>query len=131
MEFVFKWEGGYVNDPDDPGGETNFGISKKTYPKVDIKNLTKERARAIYKKDYWDMCLCDELDSPADIIVFDTAVSMGLKKALTLFQESEGWMDYLFRRMDCYAKIAKSPSKQKFLRGWINRVVDLYRLAEE
>jgi len=50
---VLANEGGYVNDPKDPGGETNFGISKRTYPNVDIKNLTKEQAEAIYRRDFW------------------------------------------------------------------------------
>jgi len=46
-------EGGYINDPADPGGETNFGITKRSYPALDIKNLTKEGATAIYLKDFW------------------------------------------------------------------------------
>jgi lysozyme family protein len=46
-------EGGYSNDPADPGGETNFGISKRSYPDVDIKNLTQEAAAAIYQRDFW------------------------------------------------------------------------------
>ena len=46
-------EGGYVNDPTDPGGETNYGISKRAYPKIDIKALTKHEAVKIYYKDYW------------------------------------------------------------------------------
>jgi hypothetical protein len=50
---VLANEGGYVNDPDDPGGETNFGISKASYPNVDIKNLTKAEACAIYLRDFW------------------------------------------------------------------------------
>ena len=48
IESVLKHEGGYVNDPHDRGGETNFGITKKFYPNVDIKNLTKEQAKKIY-----------------------------------------------------------------------------------
>ena len=45
IDRVLAHEGGYVNDPDDPGGETKYGISKKAYPKIDIKNLTKEEAK--------------------------------------------------------------------------------------
>ena len=48
---VLEHEGGYVNDPKDLGGETNFGITKRWYPDLDIKNLTKEDAIEIYKKD--------------------------------------------------------------------------------
>ena len=50
---VLRNEGGYVDDPNDAGGETNFGISKRSYPNVDIKNLTVEEASAIYKRDFW------------------------------------------------------------------------------
>uniref|UniRef100_UPI0039E582BF glycosyl hydrolase 108 family protein n=1 Tax=Klebsiella pneumoniae TaxID=573 RepID=UPI0039E582BF len=51
---VLGHEGGYVNDPRDPGGETQFGISKRAYPNVDIKGLTRETAISIYKRDFWD-----------------------------------------------------------------------------
>ena len=51
IEIVLKHEGGYVNDIDDPGGETMMGISKKAYPNLDIKNLTKEDVKNIYYKD--------------------------------------------------------------------------------
>ncbi len=47
-------EGGYVNDPRDPGGETNWGISKRSYPTVDIKNLTRTQAEDIYMHDFWE-----------------------------------------------------------------------------
>jgi lysozyme family protein len=53
VEFVLGHEGGYSNDPNDPGGETNFGISKRSYPDVDIKNLTREGAKEIYRRDFW------------------------------------------------------------------------------
>ena len=54
IEITLHHEGGYVNDPDDLGGETNFGIAKRFYPDVDIKNLTKDEASDIYRRDYWD-----------------------------------------------------------------------------
>ena len=53
IEEVLKHEGGYVNDPDDAGGETNFGIAKKFNPDVDIKNLTKEGAKKIYYDKFY------------------------------------------------------------------------------
>ena len=46
-------EGGYVNDPDDPGGETKYGISKRSYPTLDIKNLSIDQAINIYYQDFW------------------------------------------------------------------------------
>ena len=51
--YVLANEGGYSNDPHDPGGETNFGISKRSYPFLDIKNLTREEAITIYERDFW------------------------------------------------------------------------------
>jgi lysozyme family protein len=53
IDYVLANEGGYVNNPSDPGGETNFGISKRAYPFLDIKNLTREEAAVIYQRDYW------------------------------------------------------------------------------
>ena len=61
IEVVLEHEGGYVNDPTDLGGETNFGITKRFYPDVDIKNLTKEGAKEIYKRDYWDKNRIEEV----------------------------------------------------------------------
>jgi lysozyme family protein len=53
IDFVLANEGGYANNPADPGGETNFGISKRAYPYLDIKNLTREEAITIYQRDWW------------------------------------------------------------------------------
>lgn len=86
LKIVLNWEGGYVNDPHDPGGETKFGISKKSYPSVDIKSLTLESASEIYKKDYWLKCRCDDLPIPVAVLVFDTAVNMGVNTAIILLQ---------------------------------------------
>ena len=61
IEITLEHEGGYVHDPKDLGGETNFGIAGRFYPDVDIKNLTKEGAKDIYKKDYWDKNKVDDL----------------------------------------------------------------------
>ena len=51
IKHVLEHEGGYVNDPKDLGGETKYGITKRFYPDIDIKNLTIEEAKEIYKKD--------------------------------------------------------------------------------
>src|SRR6266700_2325053 len=53
VKVVLVDEGGYSNDPDDPGGETNYGIDKRSHPDVDIKNLTEAQAIDIYYTDYW------------------------------------------------------------------------------
>lgn len=83
-------EGGYINDPSDPGGETNFGISKRAYPDEDIKNLTKDKVGAIYHKDYWDKCRCSELPPGVDLVVFDIAVNQGADTAIRLLQLALG-----------------------------------------
>ena len=59
INHTLELEGGYVNDPNDSGGQTKYGISKKAYPDLDIPNLTIAQAMEIYRKDYWDRCKCD------------------------------------------------------------------------
>jgi lysozyme family protein len=89
FELTIGHEGGYVNDKDDRGGETNWGISKRSYPDEDIKNLTIERAKEIYKKDYWErqsLHLVD--DANIAIEIFDTSVNMGVGKGGKIFQEA-------------------------------------------
>ena len=81
---VIKIEKGYVNSEFDRGGETKFGISKKTYPELDIANLTLEKAKTIYFYDFWN---CDLLrlsnipDKEIAIELFDTSVNMGQEVA--------------------------------------------------
>ena len=125
LKFVLKWEGGYSNDPNDPGGETKFGISKRSYPNLDIKNLTLEQAKEIYLQNYWLKADCDKLTSPLDIIVFDTAVNMGVSRAKEFLGVSADWRDYLIRRIVFYAGLGTA---KLYIRGWVNRVVDLYKI---
>jgi len=83
-------EGGYVNDPDDKGGETNYGISKRSYPDVNIKDLTLEEAKQIYYKDYWQRQSCHLMEDHPEIAieVFDTSVNMGVGRGAKIFQEA-------------------------------------------
>lgn len=87
---VIGHEGGYVNNPKDPGGETNFGISKRSYPNEDIAGMTLKRAREIYKRDYWDKCGCPMLPNPLDFQVFDAAVNSGCSRAAKWLQAALG-----------------------------------------
>lgn len=87
---VIGAEGGYVNDPRDPGGETKYGITKRQYPGADIKNLTIEGAKTIYAADYWLPAKCDKLPWPLSAMVFDTAVNQGGGTALKLLQRALG-----------------------------------------
>jgi len=82
-------EGGYVNNPDDRGGETKYGISKRAYPNIDIKNLTLNKAKEIYHRDYWIATKLEQIDCyDIQLELFDTAVNMGVYKTQTILQEA-------------------------------------------
>lgn len=83
-------EGPYSNDPKDPGGETKFGVSKRAYPNEDIKNLSLDRAKMLYARDYWGPVHGDELPWPLALFVFDAAVNQGPPVAIGLLQKSVG-----------------------------------------
>ena len=88
IEITLEHEGGYVNDPTDLGGETNFGITKRFYPDVDIKNLTKEGAKKIYKKDYWDKNKVGDLPDDLKHIFFDMCINQGRRTAVKVLQRT-------------------------------------------
>ena len=90
---ILRHEGGYVNDPNDPGGETNFGICKRSYPNEDIRNLTEARAKEIYRRDYWDKCKCDQLPEAVRLLVFDAAVNQGVGAAVKMLQKAVSTME--------------------------------------
>ena len=88
IEIIFKYEGEYTNTPDDPGGETKYGISKRSYPGVDIANLTKEQAKEIYKRDFWDKSICPNLQTKLAIAYFDIIVNHGHHGAGKILQRA-------------------------------------------
>jgi lysozyme family protein len=149
---VMQSEGGYSYDPADPGGETNFGISKRAYPAEDIKGLTPERARELFRRDYWAPMRCDELPAPLAITVADAAFNHGLHAATEMLQEAVGvkrdgilgpitvraarnaGADVVIRfsriRINRFHDIAASrPVQRKFLAGWVERALRVYRTA--
>ena len=86
LPFVLRWEGGYVNHPDDPGGATNKGITQKVYndwrskqglASADVRLLTEDEMQASYESGYWVPPKCDVLPGPLNLVQFDTAVNMG------------------------------------------------------
>ena len=91
LKMLLHHEGGYVNHPKDPGGETNLGVTKRVYEKwggtKDMKDLTVEDVAPIYKKNYWDKCKCNDLDSGLDWAVFDWAVNSGTGRAAKAVQK--------------------------------------------
>ena len=98
FKIVLGFEGGYVNDPADRGGETNYGITYNTLNdaknkgwipfNVTIQNIKIEHAKIIYKKGYWDAVQADSLPHPLDLIMFDSAVNHGPNAAVKLLQKS-------------------------------------------
>ena len=88
IEVVLEHEGGYVNDPKDPGGETNYGIAKRSHPDVDIKNLTREGAKEIYKEVYWDKNKVESLPEELWHIYFDMCVNQGKSRAVIIIQRA-------------------------------------------
>jgi len=131
--FTSKWEGGYVNDPADPGGETKYGISKRSYPDVDIKALTREEANRIYYNDYWLKSGADKLDKDLALVFFDACVNVGIRRATEWLAKvkDEGNKERAARlfnqhRIAYYnSLVEKKPSLKKFHKGWLNRVNDL------
>ena len=90
FELLIGHEGGYVNNPADPGGETKFGISKRSYPNVDIFGITLEQAKAIYLRDFWTPAGCDSVADAAKFDLFDMAVNSGVKPAVCALQAAAG-----------------------------------------
>lgn len=155
LAFVLRAEGGYVHDPVDPGGETNFGISRRDHPDVDIKNLTPDQAAAIYRAAYWVPAQCDHLPDLLAIVHFDTAVNQGVHQAALLLQRAAGVTEdaivgphtmsaierasagagelalcqrYLLERVFVYdLTVQAKPALGKFLHGWLVRVKHLDR----
>jgi len=144
VELILKHEGGYVDDPHDAGGETNYGISKRAYPDLNIKELTRDDAKQIYRRDYWDAVRADEMPEPVAVAVFDMAVNAGNRTAIRLLQRvvrvtddgiigpvtlaavnsakpDEIAVRYAAERLMHYAAI---PGWQRYGRGWARRVIE-------
>lgn len=124
---VIAREGGYVNHPADRGGETKYGISKRANPDIDVRNLTPEKAAAIYKPRYWDTINADALPPELQGPAFDTSVLHGPAVAKRLIAESGGDpVKFIELRKQREADIvAKNPSQKVFAKGWQNRTNSL------
>ena len=98
IEHTLKEEGGYVNNPADPGGMTNLGVTKRVWEEwtgheVDekqMRNLAKADVVPLYQRKYWNACRCSELPTGIDLCVFDTAVNSGPGRAVKLLQQCLG-----------------------------------------
>ena len=94
LEAILHHEGGYVNHPKDPGGETNLGVTKRVYEEwgggKDMKDLTVSDVAPIYKRNYWDRIKGDSLPSGLDLCIFDFGVNAGPGRAAKYIQTQIG-----------------------------------------
>jgi lysozyme family protein/peptidoglycan hydrolase-like protein with peptidoglycan-binding domain len=150
LDVVFAQEGGFSNDRDDPGGPTQFGITihdlkqfrhDESLTADDVKKLTRDEAREIYRTKYWNVLRCDDLPVGVDLVVFDMGVNAGPSRSAKIVQavvgaEADGSMgpatiaaikamsprdiivDMSDRRLEFYRGLANAPT---FIRGWTNR----------
>ena len=97
LEMLLEHEGGYVNHPSDPGGQTNLGVTKRVWEDwggtKDMKELTPEDVAPLYKKLYWDKIKGDELPSGVDWCVFDWGVNSGTSRSAKALQRIVGTRD--------------------------------------
>jgi hypothetical protein len=148
LNWLFKWEGTvYEDDPSDKGGETKFGVDKRSHPNEDIRNLTRDRAAEIYWNEYWTKCKAHLMPFGVGEVVANIAVNAGHSRAAKWLQaivgvDQDGSIGnktlealgrfqadlvatlLLQRTEQHYRSIAKG-RMAKFLRGWINRNDDL------
>ena len=154
LPFIFKWEcvldrrGNVIveNDPADPGGETKYGIDKRSHPKVDVKNLTREGATEIYWREYWVKNNCETFPAGLGECYFNACVNCGSGRAAKI-QHDPAYphtaAGFLAAQEDFYRRLVAAriesrkahagevewlkeyPDLSKFLPGWLNRTADL------
>ena len=144
-------EGGYVNNPADPGGETKWGISKRSYPDADIANLTREQAKAIYYEDFWQRIRADEMYNGVAFQALDFAINSGIetavrklqaavgvaddghwgpvtKAAVAAMSESDTIMRFVAERLDFWTRLSIWP---QFGKGWARRAAQNLRYGAQ
>ena len=157
LETILHHEGGYVNHPKDPGGETNLGVTKKVYQEhggtKDMKDLLVEDVAPIYKKGYWDKMKCDDIPSGLDLCLFDFGVNAGPGRAAKFLQQMIGTVvdggigpntlakleEYIRENGEHEAVKKYQEMRQKYYeslstfatfgRGWTRRVQETTKLA--
>lgn len=146
---VLANEGGYTNNPNDPGGETNFGISKRAYPQLNIATISRADAVEIYRRDFWVRIHGDELPQAVAYQALDAAVNHGIDTTVRMLQRALGVADdghfgpvtlaavahadsrdvvlnFNAERLDFYARLSTFAA---FGRGWTRRIASNLRLA--
>ena len=147
LELILKSEGGWVNNPKDPGGETNLGVTKAVWeeyvghPVKTMKNLTKDDVAPLYEQKYWRPCYGEVLPRGLDFLVFSMGINSGTGRSNKILQSSLGILAdgvigpktrELISSSDVSKLIAKfsetrrefyrSLNKPAFEKGWLSRV---------
>ncbi len=156
VEHVLRVEGGYIDHPNDKGGATNYGISQRQYPHLNIARLTRENAIEIYYDDYWRHYQCDKLPAVMALFLFDAVINHRPKTAVKFIQKAfrvsvdgiigpetlgavnrfkdnadfmaDKLLLALSYRADFYHDLAlENPSQEAFIMGWFRRLFKLQR----
>ena len=158
MRYILKFEGGYVNDPHDPGGETNYGITQRTYDawnrrkgrgKKSVRDITKAEAVEIYREQYAGNVRFDDLPAGVDFAVLDFAINSGEKNAVPILQRLlgvrqdgrigvqtldavSGWDAAELVQKLCDARLAfvrRLNTWKRYGRGWSSRIKQVRDVA--
>lgn len=136
LEHVLQFEGGLVNDPDDPGGRTYKGISVRANPDAWADGVvTDDEVERIYRDRYWQAAGCDALPWPLSLAVFDFAVNSGVARAKSYVSHSTNSplvqaLALIAARVAFLTDLAeRRPKSRKYLRGWKRRCAELARLC--
>jgi hypothetical protein len=141
LQFVLKWEGGYVNNPNDKGGATNKGITQGTYnswliskgqQRKDVKFISQSEVEEIYYKNYWLKAGCQNMSKKFAVLSFDTAVNMGVGRVREFLQAADYKYPEKFikAREAKYREFASYGNQKIFLQGWLNRLNALASFVE-
>lgn len=136
MNFIFKWEGGFSTDPNDPGNYvdgvfvgTKYGISAKAHKHLDIKNLTKEQAAEIYRKEYWEASGADKMPWPLCMAHMNIAVNGGVGAAtLILSRSGHSFNKYMGEKIKWYTN---TNNWNQYYTAWMRRCADLLIEADK
>jgi len=127
LAFTLQHEGVRSNDPG--GGDTKYGIARLMHPEISDEqweNWTEQDSIDLYKKGYWDYMKCDDLPYPLDCAVFDCAVNPGPGDAKKWLAQTQDVTLFMALRKKHYLDLVRAtPSKAKYLKGWLNRCKDL------
>lgn len=129
---TLKWEGGYSNHPDDPGGPTMRGVIQREYdawrvkngkPKRPVRQIEEDELQAIYRREYWDEMGCDNLAAGVDLCAFDGAVNSGVGRARGWLADGAGVDTICDRRLAFLQRLGRL--WRVFGAGWSRRVAGI------